>query len=106
MSSTVLRADLISLYTKFDSLTSDSNLNSKEYSPYLRFLVVRQKLLAPVAQWIEHRSSKPSVAGSSPARGAEEVLTSEYPFLLSPKRVIRFKILLIVCQGNPWKYFL
>ena len=26
--------------------------------------------IAPVAQWTEHRSSKPLVAGSSPARGA------------------------------------
>lgn len=35
-------------------------------------------LVAPVAQWIEHRPSKPQVVGSSPTGGAYIMVVTQY----------------------------
>ena len=43
---------------------------SPYWPPYMWQIIKDCKALALVAQWIEHRPSKPFVVGSNPARGA------------------------------------
>ena len=56
-------------------------------------------IFAPVAQWIEQRSSKPKVAGSNPVRGTSYIWRSMKKFNICFSIILAITIIFLTLPG-------